>query len=72
MPINKEKLRDLLIKRKMTYSELSEKSKVSKAQISRIMNEESSSKVRTKTLGKIAEALKVDYKELLEPTGDDK
>lgn len=73
MPINREKLRDLLVERKMTYSELSEKSEVSKAQISRIMNEETSSKVRTKTLGKIAEALEVDYRELLEePTGDDK
>ena len=73
MPINKEKLKDLVIKNEMSFSKLAKKSIVSKAQISRIMSDDSSSKVRTDTLGKIANALGVDYKELLEePTGDDK
>lgn len=66
MPINKEKLRNLVIKNEMSFSKLAEVSKVSKAQISRIMSDNSSSKVRTDTLGKIANALNVDYKELLE------
>ena len=72
MPINKEKLRALVIKNEMSFSKLADAANVSKSQISRIMNDNSSSKVRTDTLGKIANAWNVDYKELLEPTGDDK
>lgn len=65
MAIDKDKLRGLVIKNEMTYSELADKAKVSKSQISRILNGEESSKVRTDTIGRLAKALKVDYTELL-------
>lgn len=65
MAVSKEKIQALLIEKKMTYAKLADESKVSKAQISRIMNADSDSKIRTDTLGKIAKALNVDYKELL-------
>ena len=64
MAVSKEKIQALLIEKKMTYAKLADESKVSKAQISRIMNADSDSKIRTDTLGKIAKALNVDYKEL--------
>lgn len=65
MAINKDKLIDLVIKNQMTYSELADKSNISKSQISKILNDSSGSKVRTDTIGKLASALGVNYKELL-------
>lgn len=65
MAIDREKLKELVIKNQMTYSDLADKSKVSKSQISKILNGDESSKVRTDTIGKLASALGVDYKEIL-------
>lgn len=65
MSIDRGKLKDLVIKRQMTYSDLAEKANMSKSQISKIVNGEEGSKVRTDTIGKLASALGVDYKEIL-------
>lgn len=65
MAIDREKIKDLVIRNQMTYSDLAEKSNISKSQISKILNGEEKSKVRTDTIGKLADALGVDYKELL-------
>lgn len=65
MAIDKDKLRDLVIKKQMTYSDLADKANISKSQISKILNGDESSKVRTDTIGKLASALGVDYKEIL-------
>ena len=51
-------------KNKMNMSKLAEESEVSKSQISRLMNENTKT-IRLDTLGKIAGALGVDYKDLL-------
>ena len=65
MAIDKDKLRDLVIKKQMTYSDLADKANISKSQISKILNGDEGSKVRTDTIGKLASALGVDYKEIL-------
>lgn len=65
MAIDRDKLKELVIKNQMTYSDLADKSKISKSQISKILNGDESSKVRTDTIGKLASALGVDYKEIL-------
>ena len=65
MAIDKDKLRDLVIKKQMTYSDLADKANISKSQISKILNGDESSKVRTDTIGKLSSALGVDYKEIL-------
>ena len=64
MPIDKDKLTAAMIKNKMNMSKLAEESEVSKSQISRLMNENTKT-IRLDTLGKIAGALGVDYKDLL-------
>ena len=64
MPIDKDKLTAAMIKNKMNMSKLAEESEVSKSQISRLMNENTKT-IRLETLGKIAGALGVDYKDLL-------
>lgn len=64
MPIDKDKLTAAMITNKMNMSKLAEESEVSKSQISRLMNE-STKTIRLDTLGKIAGALGVDYKDLL-------
>ena len=63
MPIDKDKLTAAMIKNKMNMSKLAEESEVSKSQISRLMNENTKT-IRLDTLGKIAGALGVDYKDL--------
>ncbi|NMF06298.1 helix-turn-helix domain-containing protein [Clostridium beijerinckii] len=65
MAIDRDKLKELVIKNQMTYSDLADKAKISKSQISKILNGDESSKVRTDTIGKLASALGVDYKEIL-------
>lgn len=64
MPIDKEKLKSAMINNNMNMSKLAEESKVSKSQISRLIKEDTKM-IRLDTLGKIAKALDVDYKELL-------
>ena len=64
MPIDKDKLIKTMIDKKKNISKLAEESKVSKSQISRLMNENTKT-IRLDTLGKIAGALGVDYKDLL-------
>ena len=64
LPIDKDKLTAAMIKNKMNMSKLAEESEVSKSQISRLMNENTKT-IRLDTLGKIAGALGVDYKDLL-------
>ena len=62
MPIDKEKLKSAMINNNMNMSKLAEESKVSKSQISRLIKEDTKT-IRLDTLGKIAKALDVDYKE---------
>ena len=64
LPIDKDKLTAAMIKNKMNMSKLAEESEVSKSQISRLMNENTKT-IRLDTLGKIANALEIDYKALL-------
>ena len=64
MPIDKEKLTASMIKNKMNMSKLAEESEVSKSQISRLIKEDTKT-IRLDTLGKLAKALDVDYKDLL-------
>ena len=64
LPIDKDKLTAAMIKNKMNMSKLAEESEVSKSQISRLMNENTKT-IRLDTLGKIAGALGVNYKDLL-------
>ena len=64
MPIDKIKLTEAMIEKEMNMSDLAKKSEVSKSQISRLMKEDTK-KIRLDTLGKIAKALDVDYKDLL-------
>ena len=64
MPIDKEKLKTFMIDKKMNISDLSKISNVSKSQISRLIKEDTKT-TRLDTLGKIAEALGVNYEDLL-------
>ena len=64
LPIDKDKLIKTMIDKKKNISKLAEESKVSKSQISRLMKEDTKT-IRLDTLGKIAKALDVDYKDLL-------
>lgn len=64
MPIDKIKLTEAMIEKEMNMSDLAKKSEVSKSQISRLMKEDTK-KIRLDTLGKIANALEIDYKALL-------
>ena len=63
MPIDKIKLTEAMIEKEMNMSDLAKKSEVSKSQISRLMKEDTK-KIRLDTLGKIANALEIDYKAL--------
>ena len=63
MSLNVERLNELLIEKKLNYSELAEKAKMSKTQISRIVNK-NEPKVQLKTISALSEALEVPYKEL--------
>lgn len=64
MPIDKDKLVGLMIDKKFSQTKLAKEANISKSQISRILKADKP-KVRTETLGKIADGLKVDYKELM-------
>ena len=66
MLISKTKLERLLAKECMTYSDLSDKSKVSRITIQKMVNHKIDP--RPATVGKIAKALKVDVGELIENT----
>lgn len=66
MPLNVEKLNELLIKKNLNYSDLAEKANISKTQISRIVNKDNP-KVQLKTISALSEALEVPYKELYIP-----
>lgn len=63
MPLNVEKLNELLVKKNLNYSELAEKANISKTQISRIVNKDKP-KVQLKTISALSKALEVPYKEL--------
>lgn len=65
MAIDRDKLRDLIINNQMTYTDLANKTNISKSQISKIFNGSEDCKLRTDTIGKLASALGVDYKEIL-------
>ena len=64
MPIDKIKLTEAMIEKEMNMSDLAKKSEVSKSQISRLMKEDTKT-IRLDTVGKIAKALDVDYKDIL-------
>lgn len=63
MPLNVEKLNELLVEKNLNYSELAEKAKISKTQISRIINKKEP-KVQLKTIGALCKALEVSFNEL--------
>ena len=65
MAIDRDKLMGLIINKHMTLTELANKTNISKSQISKIFNGIEDSKLRTDTIGKLASALGVDYKEIL-------
>jgi DNA-binding Xre family transcriptional regulator len=64
MRINIEKLTDLMIKKGMSYTDLSNKTKLSKTQIWRIFNVEDT-KTRLTTISTLSKVLEVDYKEIV-------
>lgn len=63
MPLNIDKLNELLVEKELNYSDLAEKANISKTQISRIVNKDNP-EVRLKTISAISKALGVSYKEL--------
>lgn len=64
MKIDVRKINELMVKQGLSFAELSEKSGISKQHISRIINLKVE-KVRNKTIKSLADALDVDYKEIL-------
>lgn len=65
MALDIEKLRELVIESGLSYSELSEKSGISKTHISRIINLEVKN-VRTKTIKALCDALEIKCSVILE------
>lgn len=65
MTISVKKITDLMLQKGLNYSDLSERSKISKPHISRIMNLRTK-KVRIKTIKAIADGLGVDCQSILE------
>lgn len=63
MPLNIERLNELLVEKNLNYSELAEKANISKTQISRIVNK-NNRKVQLKTISALCNALDVEFKEL--------
>lgn len=63
MPLNVERLNELLVEKNLNYSELAEKANISKTQISRIVNK-NEPKVHLKTISALSKALEVPYREL--------
>ena len=70
MPINKDKLASVMIDKQINISDLSEKSNVSKSQLSRIVNGKTK-KVGMSTLGKISKALEINYQDILDEEKDE-
>lgn len=64
MKVDVRKINELMVKQGLSFTELSEKSGISKQHISRIINLKVE-KVRNKTIKSLADALSVDYKEIL-------
>ena len=65
MPIDITKINNIIIKKGFSYSDLAKKSGISRTQISRIINSNKNTKSNLKTIGKISNALGVDYKEII-------
>ncbi|MDU1339402.1 helix-turn-helix domain-containing protein [Clostridium butyricum] len=63
MPLNVDKLNELLVEKNLNYSELAKKANISKNQISRIVNKDKP-RVQLKTISALSKALNVSYKEL--------
>lgn len=66
MLISKIKLETFLAKECMTYSDLSNKSRVSRITIQKVVNNNNKVEPRPATIGKIAKALGVTIQELIE------
>ena len=64
MKVDVRKINELMVKQGLSFTELSERSGISKQHISRIINLKVE-KVRNKTIKSLADALSVDYKEIL-------
>lgn len=63
MAINIEKLNEIIVDSKISYTELAEKTGMSKTQISRIVNGHVD-KLRPTTIGKICSVLNISCKDL--------
>jgi len=64
MEINLDKVTNLMVQKGMSYTDLANKSKLSKTQIWRIFNQKNP-KTRLKTISLLSKALNVDYKEIV-------
>ena len=65
MQKKKKKMNKLLALKGFNYTDLAKKSGISRTQISRIINSNKNTKSNLKTIGKISNALGVDYKEII-------
>ena len=65
MPIDVEKMNKLLALKGLNYKDLAKKSGISRTQKSRRINSNKNTKSNLKTIGKISNALGVDYKEII-------
>ena len=63
MPIDITKINNIIIKKGLSYSDLAEKSGISRTQISRIINSKNP-RCRTKTISKLIKALDIDYEDI--------
>lgn len=63
MPIDITKINNIIIKKGLSYSDLAEKSGISRTQISRIINSKNT-RCRTKTISKLIKALDIDYEDI--------
>lgn len=63
MPIDITKINNILIKKGFSYSDLAEKSGISRTQISRIINSKNP-RCRTKTISKLIKALDINYEDI--------
>lgn len=63
MPIDITKINNIIIEKGLSYSDLAEKSGISRTQISRIINSKNT-RCRTKTISKLIKALDIDYEDI--------
>ena len=63
MPIDITKINNIIIKKGLSYSDLAEKSGISRTQISRIINSKNT-RCRTKTISKLIKALDINYEDI--------